>query len=131
MKILYQYFGYLHEEVVTCNEAISQFNLAEQVEHFDSSGYLDPIYSTGLAPKYRIAIIDMPEWLLAGVLIGTKDGRWYNCGTPELIAAKLFTGDLTGFKLYSLVRKSGKFADKLKKYFAEHGYLTGKQTNYI
>jgi len=69
-KIAIEYCGYEHEELVAVGEAeIATLDLEDRVEHYFSWGPCEPIFSTGLGPRYRIVEINLPAWADAR--------RWY------------------------------------------------------
>lgn len=133
-RVALEYKDYLVERIVAVGDAqINQLNLGDQTEHFWSSGCCDPIVSAGSGPRFRIIETEIPAWLISGIERGQQDGRWHR-EDPLHRAAKIalygcFDGWAKGLR--PLVNKRGKFADSLRSFFTERGYLTERQVTYV
>jgi hypothetical protein len=73
--------------------------------------------------RYKIIEIDIPEWLIKGFSAKYGDRASY-------VAAKSMCGYCQP-KLRKLADKKGKFADNLRQWFSENGYLTARQEQFI
>jgi hypothetical protein len=131
VKVAIEYKGYLNTEPVAVDEEIDKLDLTAKVEHFDSWGALEPIFSLGMGDKYEVKEIDIPEWLLEGVQKPKEYGRWYGCGSDKLTAAKIVLGYDTSFGLYKLINRKGQFFDSLREFFKNNGFLSKRQEYYV
>lgn len=131
MRIAYEYIDYLMEPIVAIGEdEIAALDMTKQVEHFYSMGSCDPIESSGLGWKYNVREIeDPPEWLIRG-LMKHYDGSEYTREDCEKFAVLILCKESRNplaKDLLTLHYKRGKFAESLKQFYAERGYLTQKQ----
>lgn len=128
-----KYCDYLIERIAAVGDtAIAALDLSETTTHYWSGGACEPIEDAGQGPLYRLIEVDVPDWLIAGVVRGQADGRWADGCDALTWAARLAIGErATGWAdaLRLLITKRGKFADSLRAWFATHGYLTDKQAN--
>lgn len=132
-RIALEYVGYMRERVAAVGDAVDVLDLDSTVERFDSSGPCDPIRSGGLGLCYRVLDVDIPAWLIDGLRRGQVDGRWSGEDALCRAASIVLWGSSDGWvhALRPLCSKRGKFAQGLRDFFSEHGYLTDKQAAYV
>lgn len=123
-RIAYSYNGYLCSSIAAIgDEEISKLDLTEQTEHYHSMGWDEPIYSTGLANRYTVEEIDIPEWLIEGYAI-EHDGL----GGPVRVVVGRTNNDIES-ALRDLLFAHGKFAESLREFYRTRGFLSPRQRN--
>lgn len=131
MKIRYatEYAGYLVERFVCVGAGVDALDTSQTVEHFHSTGWDEPIISTGQGPRYSISEIEIPNWLVSGLKIQHDNA--------EELAAKICSGYYDEVDLYRALRyltcatKPGKFQRSLMDWYTTHGTFSNKQINAV
>lgn len=131
MKIAYQYMDYLREVIVAAgDDEIARLDLSATTIHYTSSGACDPIVECGIGALYRIVDVDVPSWLVAGVVRGQQDGRWSG-KSANVYAARIALGYESGGwvdGVRALIGRRGKFADSVRAWYVATGMITDRQS---
>ena len=139
MKVALEYCDYLVERIVATGSDIDALDMTAQVEHWVSSGWDEPIVSAGMLPKYRMIDLDVPNWLVNGIVRGQKDGRWWGSKDfpmdADTVAADIvLNGGNSWILAVAILARSDKhnrFENSVIDWFVTHGEISTKQANCI